>query len=350
MKTNTSFPATLALLFCGLMTTAQADTPRLLADANTLRALDLPLVSAISTQRDGTSDIMVEDHTNANGISGETLIDLGSITKFVTAVATLHLIDAGHFSTQSTLQELLADVPADKAQITIHQLLTHSSGLINSTGDDEEPLTRAAFLSRVLALPLAHEPGGPYLYSNAGYSVLAAIIEQTSGKAYEDYLIDDILTPLGLTPIGYDAAYTADRSLRSDRIWRTGFARAPIRAASWGDQSPGWNLIGNGGTVTTVEGFVDFWNAFLDGTIVNPALVSAALTPHVDEGLNGSFYGYGLVVEDSPSLGRMYWHNGGNDVFSAEWRHFSDHDTTIMLAGTGEDAFVGMDRLMTAAE
>ena len=59
---------------------------------------------------------------------------------------------------------------------------------------------------------------------------------------------------------------------------------------------PGWNLVGNGGLVTTAEGFLNFWSAFVNGRIVSQTLVAEALTPQVDEGGGDTFYGYGLVV------------------------------------------------------
>ncbi|MBV6633133.1 MAG: hypothetical protein KI792_08890, partial [Alphaproteobacteria bacterium] len=59
-----------------------------------------------------------------------------------------------------------------------------------------------------------------------------------------------------------------------------------------------------------------------------------------------TFYGYGLVVEQSADHGLVYWHDGGNDLFSAEWRHLSDHDTTLFTAGLSDDAFIAMEHLL----
>ena len=323
-----------------------AESISTLAELRGLRDANLSVIAAMSQAGDQGESVEVEAFLRQEPQSGEPLVDLGSITKFVTAVALLHMVDQGRLDLQARLGSLLPNVPRDKAPITLHQLLTHTSGLVESTGGDEEPLDRATFLARVLAAPLEQEPGTNHLYSNAGYSLLAAIIEVVSGKSYEAYLLEEVLAPRGLTPIGYEAVYDPERSLRSARNWRTFFRRASIRSASWGGHAPGWNLIGNGGAVTTAEGFLQFWNAFLEGRIVGPELVALALTPHADEGGGESHYGYGLVVERSSRFGTVYWHDGGNEVFSAEWRYLGDLKTTLFLAGPGKDAFEGMDLLL----
>ncbi len=303
-----------------------------------------PAIAAILQSTEQSMDVDISDTTDTQG---EALVDLGSITKFVTAVMILHLVEEGRLTLDAPLATLLPDVPQDKAAITLHQLLTHTSGLSPSTGSDSERLSRAAFLNRLRNAPLTHKPGERYLYSNAGYSLLAAIIEVTSGQSYETYLQNQILAPKGLPPIGYEAAYDPARALHSNRTWRTAFRRLPIRAASWGGHAPGWNLIGNGGAVSTAEGFLTFWQAFVEGRIVSEDLVRLALLPHADEGGGESHYGYGLVVEDIPHLGRVYWHDGGNEIFSAEWRYIKSLNTTLFAAGTGPRGFIVMETLIS---
>ena len=321
---------------------ALADIP----DPDALTALskaDLPVVAAARVATASGLQTEVESFLRDEPGHGEALVDLGSVTKTVTAVVVLHLVDAGLVSLDDELRDLLPDVPADKAGITVHQLLTHTSGLPETSGDDEEELGRDAFLSRVLAAPLGSEPGAAYLYSNPGYGALAAIVEIVTGKSYERYLIEDVLTPNDLPPIGYAAVYDEDRSILSARVRSSGYLRRPIAQASWGGAEPGWNLVGNGGLVTTAEGFLEFWSAFVDGRIVSRPLVAEALTPHVDEGDGDTFYGYGLVVEPFQDGATAYWHDGGNEAFSAEWRYFAPEGRTVFIAGPGETAFEAME-------
>ena len=307
-----------------------------------------PIIIGHSSSLSGAQHLEIEVFPFPGVDAGDPLVDIGSLTKFVTAVTVLQMVDTGAFSLDTRISELLANVPADKEGITLHHLLTHSAGIIESTGDDEETIDRDAFLSRVMAAPLLHPIGRRYHYSNAGYSLLAAIIEIHSGVTFETYLNDNILLPNDLPPIGYQAVYEEHASLRTSRGFATAFRRLTIADASWGGGTPGWNLVGNGGAVATAEGFLRFWNAFHSGNIVSERLVQAALTPHVDEGDGDTFYGYGLVVEPSREHGTMYWHDGGNEHFSAEWRHLSASDTTLFTAGLGNDAFTAMERLMNA--
>lgn len=317
------------------------------ADTSTQRMLDAgmtPTRQVIVAAMDRSGRVDIESALKIKAKQGDELVDLGSITKTVTAVATLHLIEEHGLSVHSTLADVLPNVPPDKARITLHQLLTHTAGIIESTGDDGEPLSRSAFLRRVLKAPLETKPGTIYSYSNAGYSLLAAIIELQSGMDFEDYVIERVL-PEGSAPIGYARAYERDRSITSGRHWLTGFQHRPIAQASWGGGEPGWNLVGNGGLVTSAEGFLGFWKAFVGGEIVDRRLVEAALTPHVDEGKGDTFYGYGLVTETLASGEKTYWHDGGNEVFSAEWRHSADTGVTLFSAGRGRAAFKAMSAM-----
>jgi CubicO group peptidase (beta-lactamase class C family) len=223
--------------------------------------------------------------------------------------------------------------------------LTHSSGIIESTGNDEEQLTRSEFLRRVLDAPLESVPGDVHSYSNAGYSLLAAIIEVQSGLSYEDYLIDEVI-PNGSPMIGYARAYDAQRAIKSRRMLLTGFQRRAVADASWRASKPGWNLVGNGGAVTTARGFLSFWGAFIEGRIVSDCLVAEAITPHIDEGSGDTFYGYGLVVQPLADGTNMYWHDGGNSIFSADWRHFGKTGATFFAAGQGSSAFKAMAAIL----
>ncbi|MEL7129927.1 MAG: serine hydrolase domain-containing protein [Pseudomonadota bacterium] len=330
-----------SLLACPLF--AEGQSHEYLADALTGN------LHVVVASRNGVGDIEVESATEIAAQGVDEIVDIGSITKTVTAVAILHLIEDQGLTLETTLTELLPDVPQDKAQITLHQLLTHTSGIVESTGDDGEALSRSEFLERVFEAPLDASPGMFYSYSNAGYSVLAAIIEVQSGLEYEDYLIDHVI-PEGSSAIGYARAYEAERAITSDRSWLTGFQRRAVADASWGAPEPGWNLIGNGGLVTTAEGFLAFWAAFLDGDIVDAALVETATTPHVDEGSGDTFYGYGMVVEPHDDGTQLLWHDGGNDIFSAEWRHLTGADVTFFSAGRGEAAFDAMSKILASAE
>jgi CubicO group peptidase (beta-lactamase class C family) len=117
--------------------------------------------------------------------AGRTQVDVNSVTKTFTGVAFLKLAAQGKVKFDERLGDIFPNVPQDKAGITVHQLLIHSAGLVESVGPDPERLSRDEFLQRTFASRLSSAPGKKYRYSNAGFSVLAAILELRSGKTYE---------------------------------------------------------------------------------------------------------------------------------------------------------------------
>jgi CubicO group peptidase (beta-lactamase class C family) len=267
-----------------------------------------------------------------DGIAADkALVDIGSITKTVTAIMAAKLIEQQKLSTEDTLEDVFGDeVPADKAGITLHQLLTHAAGFEEAVGEDFEPLEKTDFLERAFASPLVAAPGTAYNYSNVGYGLVAAIIEQRSGKRYEDYLREDVVASVGLKDLGYASVYDDARSLRTAR-------GETIAHASWGGHEPGWNLIGNGGLVSTFEDMVRFREAVAAGQVINDELVALVQTPHIPETTAedpdaSSFYGYGIVVDDVADIGRVYWHDGGNAVYSAVLADYADKGDIIFIA------------------
>lgn len=261
----------------------------------------------------------------------KTLVDMGSITKTFTAAAALKLIDAGALTTADRLSKYYPNAPQEKAGITVHQLLTHTSGLPGAVAADDAGLSKEDFIQRAMAAELSFEPGAAYQYSNVGYSLVAAIIENISGLSYETFIRETVLEGVGAPSIGYEAPYDSARSLLAA-------SGQDIAAFSWGGASH-WALIGNGGMIATAHDIIRFRRKFMAGEIVSHAAVNFAQSPHVREGENApSHYGYGMVVEDHPWFGRVYWHNGGNEQFLANWTHYADHGWIVFTA-TNSPAF-----------
>ena len=125
--------------------------------------------------------------------TSETIFCTGSITKQFTAAGILKLEMMGKLNTGDTLDRFFSDVPSDKQKITLHQLLTHTSGVGGDVGGDYEIAERDEFVKKILAQPLRSESGAEFFYSNAGYSLLAAVIEKASGRKYEEFLSKHIL-------------------------------------------------------------------------------------------------------------------------------------------------------------
>jgi len=147
--------------------------------------------------------------------------EIGSLTKAFTAAGILKLQDQGRLSVKDPLSKFFPNVPADKAGITLHQLLTHSAGFPlvvqpAAAASDLEPIDRSAFVARAFATPLLFAPGTRLEYSNSGYGLLAVVVELVSGQSYEDFLKSQVLAPAGATHTGYGSVLAATAARARD--------------------------------------------------------------------------------------------------------------------------------------
>lgn len=137
---------------------------------------------------------------------------LGSITKQFTAMCIMQLQERGLLNVDDSIGKYLTDYPKPVAdKVTIHHLLTHSSGIPSYTDDPTFfkeksilPLTVKQMIDSFKDKPLKFDPGTKFEYDNSGYFLLGAIIEKVSGKTYEAYLQENIFKPLGMKDSGYD--------------------------------------------------------------------------------------------------------------------------------------------------
>jgi CubicO group peptidase (beta-lactamase class C family) len=133
----------------------------------------------------------------------DTVYDIMSMTKQFTAAAILKLEMMGKLRVSDPVRNFLGPVPDDQRDITVHQLLTHTAGLVDTLGGDYDALTRSHVLRAGFVPKLVSPPGTEYHYSNLGYSILAAIIEEASGMGYEEFLAEELFAPAGMTQTGY---------------------------------------------------------------------------------------------------------------------------------------------------
>ena len=310
------------------------------ADAYLTRLESLGFAGAALVVQDGRTVLRkgygLADREAGVPITSASVFSLGSITKQFTAAAILALEARGLLSVDDPIADYFPDVPADKRAITLHHLLTHSSGLESDFAQtDFDPVGRErdAYVRRALDSELLFAPGSGYEYSNAGYSMLAAIVEIVTGKSYEEALRELVVVPAGMTETGYriprwDPARVVV-GYRDGERWGTIVERMEEPGA------PFWQLRGNGGLHTTLAD-VEGWDRALDTDAVLPAAQRAAMfTPYVPEDPDSvSFYGYGWAIEETPLHGTLVWHNGGNGIYLAELHRWVDEKLTVFVVTT----------------
>jgi CubicO group peptidase (beta-lactamase class C family) len=266
--------------------------------------------------------------------TADTAFDIGSITKQFTAAAILKLEMQGKLSVQDPLGKWFDGVPEDKKAITIHHLLTHSSGLEDVFGDDYEEMPRDELVKKALASKLLWAPGTRYRYSNAGYSLLGAIVEKASGKPYETFLHEALWQPAGMTRTGYRLQEKGPlaRGVQAGKDWGT-----PLDHA-WAPDGPWWNLRANGGVLSTV-GDLYKWHQALEGeAILSKEAKAKIFTPYVPEDEEGtSYYGYGWAIFKTPRGTRLIAHDGGNGIFNADFRRYVDEGVVVIIGSNRSD-------------
>lgn len=253
----------------------------------------------------------------------ETRFNIASMGKMFTAVAIARLADAGRLRFDDPISRHLSGLPADIGAITIHQLLTHTSGL----RDYFRPQNRAAIDAARTAtnlLPiatvdgLAFAPGSSYAYSNSGFVVLGAIVERLSGMTYADYVARNIFIPAGMTHTtldrGADAAAAMTRmspgGARSDGPPHAAPPIGPARG------SPA------GGAVSTVGDLFRFAEALRRGRLVRTATLelmwrAQLVPPDQRDPQERASYGYGFNRMDAGGR-RWIGHGGGAPGINAQ--------------------------------
>ncbi len=251
--------------------------------------------------------------------TSETVFSTGSITKQFTAAAILKLEMQGKLNTEDRIREHLGGVPQNKVDITLHHLLTHTAGVLFSTGDDYTIAQRDETVKKILDAPLEFTPGERFHYSNAGYSLLAAIVEHVSGLSFEEFLNQELFEPAGMKFTGYRLP---DWNKKVVAHW---YAGGTDNGTPLEKDYPYWNLIGNGGILSTTGDMLKWRNALMGDKVLSEAAKAKLYTPY----LNDYAYGWDVLATDR---GTLIQHDGGSTLGSAaEIRRYIDAGVVTMV-------------------
>lgn len=262
--------------------------------------------------------------------SPRTKFRLGSITKPFTAMAIMLLVERGKVSLQDSICKYLADCPAAWQPITIHHLLSHTSGLAkhDKAGDYLKtammPMTLLQLIDSFKNKPTDFKPGEKFDYNNNGYILLGLVIEKVSGQSYEAFLRENIFGPLKMTDTGYD---------NHDPIVKN---RAPgyrtdegkLFNAAYVDQSQPFSA---GALYSTTGDLLLLDQALYDGKFLSPKTIDTMSTPIAAN------YGYGWFVNKQLNR-RAIFHPGGLPGFSAMITRFPDDKVLVVLLSNLENS------------
>ncbi|MEW6208334.1 MAG: serine hydrolase domain-containing protein [Acidobacteriota bacterium] len=267
-------------------------------------------------------------------MTADTVMETGSVTKQFTAAAIMKLEMMGKLKTEDPISKYLDQVPEDKAQVTIHHLLTHTAGFPEYSGGDYAVSPRDETIRRILATRLRNEPGKTYAYSNAGYSALAAIVEKVSGQSYESFLSEHFFKPAGMTSTGYVMPKWNKDALPHGYMGSKDYGTVLDR--QWSPEGPYWNLFGNGGILSTTSDMYRWHLALERDDILSAEAKKKMFTPFLNN------YAYGWSVTDT-AHGKLIGHSGGNDIgFNSQFLRFvGSRVVVIVFSNAGEPPETG---------
>jgi len=273
-----------------------------------------------------------------------TIAQIGSLTKQFTATVIADLAREGKIDFQAPLSRYLDGVPERTAPITIEQLLTHTSGLPEACGEDFDRLTRDELVGRCLA-QVELGPAGKFVYSNLGYSLLAAVVERIEKRPLGETLAARYFQPLGMQHIGY--AFDAALQDSLARGYDDSLTVAPISDRLAAMDGAAWNLIGNGGIQASTEDMYTWYRALAQPSVLADAVKKVVMTPHATRD-DGRRYGYGwFLIADAAGKIEQVSHTGGDGVFFAAfvWRPV-DRLFYYIVTNSGNDAGADAARMV----
>jgi CubicO group peptidase (beta-lactamase class C family) len=262
----------------------------------------------------------------------QTRFRIGSNTKQFTAMGILLLQERGKLSVRDSVCMYVADCPTDWQPITLHHLLTHTSGIPDYINSPEfppligTPATPEQLLARFKDEPLLFAPGTRWSYSNSGYTLLGYIIERVSGESYAQFLQENIFGPLGMANTGYDS------NTLQPPAHATGYLSPGVEPV-YLDMS---EFYAAGALSSTVEDLYRWDRALLTHQLVSQQTMDAMFTAYVPCPAGGCAlssdvgYGYGWFVAKE-SGHRLVYHWGRIDGFRSSNGFYPDDGVIVVL-------------------
>jgi CubicO group peptidase (beta-lactamase class C family) len=263
----------------------------------------------------------------------DTVFSIGSVSKAFAAAAVADLVGAGKLSLSDRAGDLLPGLEGPVARATVAQLLLHTSGLTGSHGRDHRPLSRDEAIAAIGELEQAFEPGSDFLYSNAGYTLLALIVEEVSGMSYRTYVASRILRLPGGTVAG--GFWDGEPAARGPRA--VGYLEEGPTEEMGDFGGPHWALAGSGDLAMTMRGLAAWTHALFTGRIVSPDAVDILTRPGFAHG-NGQSETPGWVAHDESVHGVPFLATagGGGDVgHNAVVAWIPEGEQVVAIASSG---------------
>ena len=281
----------------------------------------------------------VTDLRSRHRIGPATNFRLASLSKQFTAMSIMLLVHDGKLRYEDRLTDIFPDFPAYGRNITIRQLLNHTSGLkdyedlMDANRWTESHQIQDAEVLDLLKRQTATKfhPGSHWEYSNSGYVVLGLVVEKVSGKSFPEFLHERIFAPLGMANT---VAYCKGKNEVTNRAY--GHSRS---SDGWQqtDQSSTSATLGDGGIYTSLNDLAKWDAALRNHSLLSANETEPAITPVnvPDDSVKGpdnepAEYGFGWYVNSYKGRPRM-WHYGETMGFRTNIQRFIKENLTIIV-------------------
>lgn len=318
---------------------------------NGRRKINSPFTGAVLIAKDGkvifNQAYGYRDREKNRPNTVDTKFPVGSITKQFTALLIMQMVQESILALDDTLSKHIAYLPEEFAkQFTIHQLLSHTSGLphyqgLFRSGVNADDFAKTAYTPKELALlistvDLINEPGSTFHYSSLGYLLLGALLEEVSGISYASLLEERITKPLGMENTGFATnEFILNETAKGykfveDETFMMLFKKygGEFEEVNFRDQS---NKYSTGGIHSTIDDLYTWSQAIRNYTLLNPAMTEQMLAPNQQGYCYGWFKNWDELIERNTTV-KMITHGGALFGHRSSITLFEDGTTIVFLA------------------
>ncbi|MES2304753.1 MAG: serine hydrolase domain-containing protein [Gemmatimonadota bacterium] len=275
---------------------------------------------------------------DGGAIGPDTPFLLASLSKQFTATAILRSAADGHLALSDSLAKFFPDAPAPQRNITIEQLLTHTSGMIYLEPRMFDPAPdRNALFHELLSLPLQAAPGGRFSYSNPGYALLAGVLERSEQTTFEQYLTTRLFAPAGMRATTFLGRPVTD----APHGVQLGVDQGPMSDIPGADRA-----VGNGSVISTVRDLARWEVALRTRRILDSTWTEALFAPRVPA-TGGARYAFGWNILPTPRGTTLIFHAGDLGPFNTEFRRYVDDKFTLIWLSNARLASGGTREVVT---
>ena len=262
--------------------------------------------------------------------TAQTKFDLASLTKQFTALSIMQLEEKKLLNVNDKIDKYLPQFPHGN-EITIHQLLNHTSGLPEHPEKFDIRKFRPSNkidpdVAKKMEVTLASIPGSSFGYSNTGYILLGYIIEKASGKTLDAYFAENIFSPLDMKNTGFQNENSFIDNLAVGYLT----SQKDKAEISWTETNVGV-VRGSSGLCSTVEDLIKWDKALTDKKLISKESYEKMYTPYENS------YGYGWYIYKDSNEKSYYEHYGvGSGYRSYILRNVEANTTAIIVSNFGD--------------